>query len=182
MKLMNERNDIEQELNEIGNQLKNMSRTVPFEVPNGYFESLQDELKVKLATSELPASHPYHPPPDYFNQLPLNIIAKVRQGEPVSSRGRTISFKLRWAAAASLLVAASLAWYLLKDRPGDLERQLADIPASEVGTYVDINIDEFGPELLATEAGNLPATPLTHDIGQEDILEYLGGADINLNN
>lgn len=87
---MNRNNEISTELNSISPFL---GATLPgdaFIAPEGYFESLPQQILAKLtgvneATPELPTTLPFSVPAGYFDNLAGNILSKIRAAETLET-------------------------------------------------------------------------------------------------
>jgi hypothetical protein len=170
---MSQQNEILQELEAWQSPLAKLPRTMPFMVPDGYFNRLPAEISGALDQGDLTVyrsrRQPFEVPEQYFEQLPAMILSKVRaEGE---QKPKTIDLRksilkqLRWAAAAVLLLAAG-AGIWRASVPSSFERQLASLPEDVVADYVEQHIDEFDPELIesvALEDAPVPTLPLTEE-------------------
>ena len=79
------RNDIIQELNELGSSLANNPSPNIYSVPEGYFEAFASTVLSKVVVenegsflSELPGSNPYRVPVGYFEGFAENMLHVVR--------------------------------------------------------------------------------------------------------
>lgn len=82
---MKEQNDILNELRSLGSPLADMSRAMPFEVPEGYFNSFEMQLIAELSLENgsgllsLSKETPLPVPEGYFEELPGKILAMVQE-------------------------------------------------------------------------------------------------------
>ncbi|OSZ78923.1 hypothetical protein CAP35_11930 [Chitinophagaceae bacterium IBVUCB1] len=88
---MSSANDIIQELRELNSTLVDAPRTMPYEVPAGYFDALAGMVvnAVKIDIQQEPVLHlpivmPYEVPDGYFEHLAANVLATIN--EPVLSQ------------------------------------------------------------------------------------------------
>ncbi len=214
---MNSANDIIQELRELNSILADMPRTMPYEVPAGYFDALSGAILQaadgnehhepalhlpKLMPYELPAGYfdaladsvlaqvkepalpftkelPYAVPSGYFDKLPEDVLSKVK----LYNTDKTFVFPvwktIRWAAAAMLLLGAGfgLYTYMNNTTSPDVHEQLAMLSKDSISAYVDMHIDEFELETIASalEAGDV--STLTDKLSDEEIERYLNETD-----
>lgn len=66
------------DINYTNSLLQNYSRSVPFQVPEDYFEKLTESVMVKVLTATIDKKLPYTLPQQYFDLLPLKIVAFIR--------------------------------------------------------------------------------------------------------
>lgn len=86
---MNKRNDIQEELKGWNSPLADMSRAMPYYVPQGYFAGLDKDIiagvKAAGAAEPLPLwgkQMPYSVPQGYFNTLPDQLLAVIHDTDP----------------------------------------------------------------------------------------------------
>ncbi|HET9826490.1 MAG TPA: hypothetical protein VFP87_14220 [Chitinophagaceae bacterium] len=72
------KNDIIQELNNLGSSLAHLSRENVYTVPLGYFDSFEQTLQNIVWISSLPKACPYQVPTDYFDQLAEHVMKAIR--------------------------------------------------------------------------------------------------------
>jgi len=95
---MGTRNDILDELRSWGSPLADMPRTMPFAVPQGYFEGLEKHVMTGINMDKdypipVPKNMPYDVPQGYFENLPAQMLALAGE-EPVLSVPRTMPFDI----------------------------------------------------------------------------------------
>jgi hypothetical protein len=78
------KDNITQELNDMGSILADMSRAMPYSVPAGYFEHFEGSVSMSIhdlneadITPHWGKALPYTTPTGYFETLPDNIVEKV---------------------------------------------------------------------------------------------------------
>lgn len=214
---MSSANDILQELRGLESKLADMPRTMPYEVPEGYFDALPaamlDAVKAEHATEpvlnlpkgmpyEVPAGYfegltnsvlaqvdepalllpkvvAYEVPAGYFENLPAQVIAKAKQEEASLKASKTIAF-LVWktvtrAAAAILVIGIGFGSlrYLNTDKPMTAEGQLAALPKDSINEYVQLHIDEYEADAIASTLEQADVTTLTNKLSAEEIENYL---------
>ncbi len=114
------------ELESLSPLLAGIPKTTPFEVPEGYFGSLQDNISQLLPEPALPASweaarhqSTLTVPEGYFEQLPDALLKKVQTGKP--ARVIRMGF-IRLAAAAVFTGLLALGGYRWMQQPAVIEQ------------------------------------------------------------
>ena len=79
---MNRTDEINHELLELGSPLAQWPRSMPYRVPQGYFEGLVTSVAIGIQTGadpalSLPKTMPYTVPAGYFEQLPQAVMAAI---------------------------------------------------------------------------------------------------------
>ena len=177
---MKEVNEIIQELNEWGSPLAAMPRTMPYSVPDGYFDQLPGDIWGGIADEQLMLEFdgtdmPLQAPEGYFDSLPLKMLqaakaGDVREQETTAVPARQIKLRpyIRWAAAAVIAITVSIGGYLMyAPQETTPERILSSIPKSELKEYVTRRYG-LDPAMIAPgkEVNNL-------NVNNKDIVEYL---------
>ncbi|HEY9176209.1 MAG TPA: hypothetical protein VIN07_00900, partial [Flavipsychrobacter sp.] len=147
--------DILRELEAINSPLAGVSRDMPFDVPQGYFDNLpvqvwhQANEEVLLPGTTMP--HIVHP--EYFDTLPEQLLESIKKQEQKQPATRTNSISLwkniRWAAAAMLILAIGFGTYrVFNPQPVSVEQQLQAISDEAIMSYVEDNIYAFETETI----------------------------------
>ena len=190
---MSQRNNILQELNELGSSLGTLEPQVPYAVPMGYFDDLIPELMKKIHTREGSAKEeietlspllagikremPFEVPGEYFRYVSL---------PPVDS-ARVISMNPRkwfWYVAAVFLVGLFVVAGLVIYRNNNVEKMpMAKFEYKlnkEIGKMSDLELAEF---MEYTDAGlvgdeKVNSTPndvkeLLEDIPVSELKEFI---------
>ena len=129
--MMEEKNPIIQELQELTPGLTWPSKGMPFQVPNGYFEALPHHIQAVmdpvLPIGELGSGKPFSVPDNYFQQLSKRVLDQT-QSTPAAGNGRLFPLFhkkiVSYAAAATIggvLVAA--AFLFTDSRPNRMPLQ-----------------------------------------------------------
>lgn len=154
---MNELNEIEQELNELNSLLLHISKTMPFTVPENYFEDNVIYSK----------ENPFAVPDNYFSELPQLVTEKINKPRFVFSRWIFLR-----AAAALLLIFVGVYGYYVAVHPS-IDRQIRGLSATEIETYILYTSDDLDAEKLLqyseTSATHLPV----HHIDKQTMVNYL---------
>lgn len=131
--------EIKEELKEIGSSLADVQAGMPYAVPEGYFAAFAagvDELVAADDNIIIGKSLPYNVPGNYFDSLPKQIAESVTKEKP---KGIVISFRqLRWAAAAVLFIAIGLGSYNMFTGAGNVGKDglLASVPDKDIREYL----------------------------------------------
>ncbi len=123
----------------IEDRLSKIPKDSGFEVPQGYFDQVEDDFSFKLKEEIIPTNSGFDLPEGYFESLEDRILEKVelpKKGKIVPLRTRIARFSS--AAAAVVLLFAS---YLIVYSNGD-----PDLTSDEVIAWIDENI-----EIVSTE-------------------------------
>lgn len=131
--------EITDELKELGSNLAEIQGGMPYSVPEGYFSGFAAKVNSLVSNDEkmlidgLPTKElPYTMPAGYFEQLP-NRITETVAGKP---KGILISFRqLRWAAAAMVIIAVGLSLFDLNTTTND-NGLLASVADKEISDYI----------------------------------------------
>ena len=75
-----------------------LPKNAGFDVPNGYFDDVEDGFSVKLREESFPNEVGFEVPSDYFDTLEDRILSNVelpKQGKVISLRTRILSKRCR---------------------------------------------------------------------------------------
>lgn len=114
---MNKANDISEELKSMGSFLADMPRTMPYSVPQGYFDqfpgTVHHTIKNISEPESVPAwgkSMPHNVPGGYFNNLTADLVAAATSGNVAHGLPKEIPFSTPHgyfdALPAKMLLAA----------------------------------------------------------------------------
>lgn len=171
--------DILNELEELNSPLAKISRGMPYQVPESYFTSLPERVyqSASLYQEEAPENMPYEVPTGYFETLPAQVLEQAKKTPTPSKRSLPLWHKVRWAAAAMLIIAVGLGSYrTLTPQNISLEEQLSTIPADDLQSYLQDNIDEFDTETIASQMSSVNTTNINNEINNDAIEYYLESA------
>lgn len=180
---MKQEQDILKELKELNSTLATLPKTMPYEIPVGYFDGLAQNI-TQLATADVTLTKdiPFATPDGYFDNLPEQILQAAKADrETITTepkpKSRSIWLNVRWAAAAMLILSISIGSYRILN-PGtiSIQEQLDEIPEAAILAYVQDNIDEFDIDYIITniESTNTIQTVNIQDEAIEDYLESSG--------
>lgn len=134
------------------------TKKMPFDLPQNYFKTLPERLTTTTSFAGSQVEQVNEVPQGYFESLPERLTMHVKAR---NSRKRLtiplVSFrKIRWAAAAVLMICASvgtLQFVKARSAPDAVAaRQLAKIDPGDIAGYVDQQLDDFDNENLESAA------------------------------
>ncbi|MBL7681951.1 MAG: hypothetical protein JNK00_01225 [Flavipsychrobacter sp.] len=161
--------------------LLQLPKTMPFEVPDGYFDSLTGEVLAKVNEPSLPFTKamPHTVPEDYFALFPDAVLMSIKKENAGKNETKVIAFSVwktvRWAAAAIVLLGIGIGAYsyLNTGKPIDTQAQLAMIPGDSISEYVQMHIDDYELETIASSLEPKDLETLTEKLSEEEIENYL---------
>lgn len=175
-----ERNtEIINELNNLSGLLAKAPVTMPYIVPESYFQVLSENIAshAQQASSLNTSAPAYEVPSNYFEDLPQQVLAKAKQDEVndiIYKRPKQKYSQVKIAIAALVILFISIGTYPLWYQPTmTIEQQLADIPTEDLNEYIAANIEGYTLETFET---TLPVEDMslpTDNINTEDITKYL---------
>lgn len=161
--------------------LPQLSEKIPFEVPDGYFDSFIGEVLTRVNELSLPINKtmPHAVPEDYFATFPDAVLKSIKNEKDGKNETRVIAFSVwktvRWAAAAIVLLGIGIGAYsyLNTGKPIDAQAQLAMIPSDSISEYVQMHIDDYELDAIASSLGPKDLESLTEKLSEEEIENYL---------
>jgi len=102
-----------------------------FNVPNGYFESLEEDLFIRMAEAELPSHPGFVIPLGYLKHLDDKIMQEAKASD---TRVISITPYQRWTYAIGIAASFMLVWLAIK--PGGNLTGSATLPLTEVDAYI----------------------------------------------
>lgn len=146
-----------------------------FEVPDQYFEELEDHIINSIKTDQSVKQDGFTVPEGYFNTLQSSIklkIANPTDTKEVKVR-RLIPSWLSYAAAACLLISVTTGIYLYQKPTSTLETKLAYISDDEIIDYLLINSDSGDLPAIIDNLNSTTEVNSELGIPDADIKEYL---------
>lgn len=175
MNCMSSRNEIQNELQELNSELVNCQPSMPFDMPQNYFNELTANIHQAISSTEWMEQqnmNPYTIPQNYFNELPKKITQKI---ETESKKDTTLLqrypyFKYLQAAAVILfLVFGGMSIIKVHDQHSfSFNQQLQSIPDDAVKEYILQSEDGFD-NLETTSASSFSF----NNISANEITQYL---------
>jgi len=111
-----------------------------FSVPNGYFNTIEDRIDLKIREEKLSKESGFDIPDSYFDELENNILAKV--SATTTKKPKVISLKTKifkiipFAAAASIILFIGLNSFLLNKTE---DFNLDSLSDNDIENWLDIN-------------------------------------------
>lgn len=161
------------------NTENNKLRKNPFEIPNGYFDSVEDIVLAKLKAEAMNKVNCSSVPDGYFETFEETVISEIKTSKPkvISLKSRVVKIMAPIAITASLLLV-----FILSS-----DNQLytfEDLTSSDIEQWIeneDITFDEI--ELaLVIEDSDLSGFEHSSKYSDEELLEYLNESDLELLN
>ena len=198
---MKKRQDIREELKNIAPKLGELNPTNPFDVPQGYFELLpnevvskikkQNELVESLGQDESKNStNPFDVPRNYFDALP-NVVMERVKSEPKIIELSPSRWKNWLSIAAAVAAILLMAIPLLK--PGNIKQtqttevvtteSFKEVSNDELYSYLseDVNVwhaEEVAAGLSDSKLDTLEYELVTASVSYDDALLDLSQIDI----
>jgi hypothetical protein len=179
---MKPEHEIIQELRELQSPLAQMYRDMPFCVPENYFNSIADELTIKLkAEGKFTKAHTFIAPHGYFECLPEQLLIKAKAASKPRFALSIPNLSLRqikFAAAALLLISLSISTlFYLNQRSTNPAVVISKVKGPELIEYAQQNIDDYD---IYMHVNHLVSTKLedvyTQHLSSKDIEQYLNEA------
>ncbi|MDZ4845468.1 MAG: hypothetical protein SH857_07965 [Chitinophagales bacterium] len=153
---MENKDDIQKELNELAPKLGSMEKKNLFPVPDYYFQSLPDKLLARVKNEPQPWTERLE------NSL-NRIFSRIFQPR------YTVTF------ATSLVLLAVAIGFLKKKETDNGAPQLSQIPTEEIDAYILADLDEF--EIIGlnttTEISSETERIIPDNISDEELNNYL---------
>jgi len=151
-------------------ELKSMK--TGFEIPNGYFDALEDKVMSKLITEDTNDI-----PEGYFDTIEDRVFEKIKNEEPkvISLKNRFVKIATPMAIAASILLLITL--QLFNTNQEDI---FANLETSEIETWInngDLDLSTFEITSVYSDA-NFENLELYDAYSDDDLMEYLGDIDL----
>jgi len=158
------------------------NKKAPYSAPQAaYFEGLNTQIFDKINKSEEPQwgkDLSFEMPKSYFENLPLQIIAKAKLQEPKTIvQPKRIPFfrTVQLAASTALIVFVGLGILQMNQTSNSKKISLKEISDSEIAAYVDANIDDFDTDIILN---GLSKTEVSK-ISNQEISEYMSEEGLN---
>lgn len=160
--------------------LESLPKTNIFRTPENYFEDLEGRISDKIFVSNLSRENIFNVPDGYFESLPNRINAKINQKQ-IGGFLKIIRNTKVWAAAASIIILAGLAWFFVPNfGKNEVELALEKASTEEIQSYLntqDLAYIEYEnstieePKTSKTESDSLIFENLK--LEEKDILEHI---------
>jgi len=140
-------------------------------VPDGYFDELSDKIESRILIEETLANADecFSVPAGYFDQLNKNILDKTVNLDNANRKGiirrMFASTAVKYATAACFALVLGCGMLLVElnnpeyiHRHSFLHQQLSNIPANEIRSYLQLNVDP-GDTQQSVSTDAAPANP-----------------------
>lgn len=191
---MKRNQDIQNELQEMDSPLAQTSRSMPYHVPDGYFELLHERIKnTVIADSDVPDINALKDtvstmevPEGYFDTLPDKVLAAAKQQptKTIELGGSNKSWApLRWLATAIIVlgVVFSITQFSSGSNEIDVYAELSKIPTDSIENYLAMQIDDVDVESLENSWNSGTSTGVNTGLTESELEQYLQEADWNIN-
>lgn len=154
--------------------MENKHTKTGFDTPQGYFDSFEDRLMLRMMEEQLPKSTGFSVPADYFKNLEENLIAKTSRG----TSGRVVHLNSR---KTMLYIAASAACFVLIlslfQSIGDANvTNLDDVPYTSIEQYIDdgnLDLDTYDVLAILNDQEISDLTRTAEMFSEETLENYL---------
>lgn len=191
---MKRNQDIQTELQEMNSPLAQTSRSMPYHVPDRYFELLHERIKnTVIADSDVldinalkDTVSTMEVPEGYFDTLPDKVLvaAKQQPTKTIELRSSNKSWApLRWLAAAIIVlgVVFSITQFSSDSKEIDVYAELSKIPTDSIENYLAMQIDDVDVESLENSWNSGTSTGVNTGLTESELEQYLQEADWNIN-
>lgn len=164
-----------QELKNIAAKLSELkSMKTGFEIPQGYFESIEEKVISKIDFENV-ASNDI--PQGYFDTIEDRVFDKLKNEEPkvISIKGRFIKIAAPLAIAASILLLITLQIFNTKQ-----EDVFSSLKTSDIETWIENGDLELSTYEIAAvyDDANFENIEFYNDYTEDDLLNYLDDIDL----
>ncbi|PKG42336.1 hypothetical protein [Psychroflexus sp. MES1-P1E] len=141
-----------------------------FEVPEGYFDSIDQTMACKVKSKSENSNFGYKVPESYFKDFSLAVPLKESSSKVIKLKELS-----KWVAAASILAFAVLGALYINDISPDENLQFSDLDRDMIEDYLDYNMEN--PEEFIDYENTSSINSIVNDnivnLKDNDILEYL---------
>jgi hypothetical protein len=167
---MEKNNEILNELKELNSSLVDISREMPYSLPENYHNEFCGNLSGLIKLENLNDKMPFEVPSDYFDDFPSEMIALIQKEEKKPGRIINVGWfgkNIRIAAAAIILLFAGAGIFQVTIQQNSIESQLSRLPEDAVSEYLQ---STEGLELY-TKQNNLGSA--ASQLSEDEIINYL---------
>lgn len=125
------------------NEELNIPKTSGFEVPQGYFSSVEDDFSTRLKEDQFPNNSGFKVPEGYFDSLEDTLLEKV--AEP--KKGKVISLRTRMLRVASIAAVFVFVFISIWNRPTTDE----ELSSEEIAAWLNTNIGDISEDDITYE-------------------------------
>ena len=152
--------------------LSKLPKDSGFDIPKGYFDSVEDDFSARLREESLPDTAGFEVPKGYFDSLENRILDQVE----MPKQGKVISLRSRILRVASIAAVFAILLTTYISLPNTIEEPTSD----EIAAWIDENIGEvYTDDILDAfdEVANLDGSFLETSIENNNIEKYLDEND-----
>jgi hypothetical protein len=120
--------------------LSNLPKDSGFDVPKGYFDSVEDEFSARLREESLPDASGFDVPEGYFDGLEDVILSKVE----LPKHGKVIPLRTRILRISSIAAVFAVMLTVYFSVPNDVTTPSSD----EIAAWIDENIHDIDTEYI----------------------------------
>ncbi|WP_442266928.1 hypothetical protein ACSIGC_04325 [Tenacibaculum sp. ZS6-P6] len=146
-----------------------IGKNTGFEIPDNYFNDLENDLMSKLITKNLPEKCGFEAPEYYFDNLEDTVLNKIN-----AQKSKVISFRKRLIKFSSFAAAASVILFITFQFINILPPEQTNITIDEWFDNSDITTDELA---LLFEDQDFSENDLSYATENNNIEDYLDNID-----
>ena len=182
--------------------LASISRSTPFSVPDGYFDTLSEQLnaRVLIESERLKTQNNFRVPENYFNELAHRIQNRIsmesalgkekEQGflipdsnlktlhDPTLSRvGRKKLYWIGYATAACITMIIGSVIYFNSNQY-TINRKLSDIPDQEIINYLQMHTTVSDNQFIIEHLNTEELQQMDNDISAQELELYINNTTL----
>lgn len=146
-----------------------IGKNTGFEIPDNYFNDLENDLMSKLIAENLPEKCGFEAPEYYFDNLEDTVLNKIN-----AQKSKVISFRKRLIKFSSFAAAASVILFITFQFINILPPEQTNITIDEWFDNSDITTDELA---LLFEDQDFSENDLSYATENNNIEDYLDNID-----
>ena len=120
--------------------LSSLPKGSGFEIPEGYFDTVEDQFSAKLREESLPNEAGFDVHEGYFNSLEDSILSKVE----LPKKGKVIPLKTRILRVSSIAAVFAIMLTIYFSVPDEVTTPSSD----EIAAWIDENIGDIDTEYI----------------------------------
>lgn len=195
----------QKELHTIAPTLSNLPKKVPFSVPKGYFDSVEELVVTTINLDSLgikKEQSPFITPSDYFDTVDTFVISRLkaeealfeeensipenyfdtiedRVFETIQSKKKTIKLKLITKYLAPIAIAASFLFIFILNTTNKTVT-FDSLATADIEQFIDYELIDIDTQTLVDTYASvdLENEELSNSISDNDVLEYLYEEDL----
>ncbi len=120
--------------------LSSLPKDSGFEIPEGYFDTVEDQFSAKLREESLPNESGFDVPEGYFDGLDDSILSKVE----LPKKGKVIPLRTRILRVSSIAAVFAIMLTVYFSAPNEVTAPSSD----EIAAWIDENISDIDTEYI----------------------------------